>query len=337
MQPIDNGPGRTVEACPTGPAALPRRRLLKLAALGTLTAAAAAPGLPALADTPATPCAQVDTCGASPELVAFMTALFEAKTRRDVAATMAFFSPDLVTYIDAVLGWDIAGHDALQGVFAQYMPTWPDTARSYPTRIVGDMQGGAFVAFVDTPELFGGELRILAAIDFKDGKIVRWVDHWDSRDWPNAYGLEKSTLGDYRETQVANAASARMTDVAHGLFAAMAAGAGDAAAALLSDDVVFEDMALRSQLLGQGAVQAYLGRALPMLPYGPGASPRHVVGSDNGGAIEWTAAPNAPFNTGVTGVYLDADGRITRLITVYDGDLYDTAQLAAMAAAVLNI
>jgi hypothetical protein len=33
---------------------------------------------------------------------------------------------------------------------------------------------------VDTPELFGGELRILAAIDFRDGKIVRWVDYWDA-------------------------------------------------------------------------------------------------------------------------------------------------------------
>jgi hypothetical protein len=30
---------------------------------------------------------------------------------------------------------------------------------------------------VDTPELFGGELRILAAVDFADGKIIRWVDY----------------------------------------------------------------------------------------------------------------------------------------------------------------
>lgn len=335
MKPIETGPGRTVEACPTGPAALPRRRLLKLAALGTL--AAAAPGLPAGAGTRAAPGAPVDTSGASPELAAFMTAFFEAKTNRDVAATMAFFSPDLVTYIDAVLGWDIAGHDALQDVFARYMPNWPATARSYPTRIVGDMQGGAFVAFVDTPELFGGELRILAAIDFADGKIVRWIDHWDSRDWPNAYGIEKAALGDYRETQLAQAVSAPMSDAAHGLFAAFAAGEGNAAAALLSDDVVFEDMALRAQLHGRSAVQAYLGRALPMLPFGPGASLRHVVGSDSGGAAEWTAAPDAPFNTGVTGVALDADGRIARLTTVYDGGLYDSAQLASMAAAVLNI
>lgn len=28
---------------------------------------------------------------------------------------------------------------------------------------------------VDTPELFGGELRILTAIEFVDDKIVRWI------------------------------------------------------------------------------------------------------------------------------------------------------------------
>ena len=38
----------------------------------------------------------------------------------------------------------------------------------------------------DTPELFGGELRILAAIDFADGKIVRWVDYWDSSAFDDA-------------------------------------------------------------------------------------------------------------------------------------------------------
>jgi hypothetical protein len=51
---------------------------------------------------------------------------------------------------------------------------------SYPTRISGDMHS-AVVAFTDTPELFGGEIRILAAIDFKDGKVVRWIDYWDGR------------------------------------------------------------------------------------------------------------------------------------------------------------
>jgi hypothetical protein len=32
---------------------------------------------------------------------------------------MAFFSPDLVSYIDATLGWDFDSYDALRGVFEQ--------------------------------------------------------------------------------------------------------------------------------------------------------------------------------------------------------------------------
>lgn len=327
------GLGRTEEIRLSEPVQPQRRRFLQAAALGSI--AGLAGGVPARATTVAAPHSGVDTVGASPELVAFMTAFFDAKTARDVDATMAFFSPDLVTYIDAVLGWDLAGYDAVRDIFEQYMPNWPDTARSYPTRIVGDMQGGAFVAFTDTPELFGGELRLLAALDFRDGRILRWIDHWDSRDWPNAYGLAKSPLTDYREVEVA--ASPAMRSVSETLFAAFAAGRADAMGDVLSEDVVLEDMALRSQLLGRTAVLAYLDRALPALPYGTGAAVRHVTGSDGGGAIEWTAAASAPVRTGVTGILLDADGRVARLTTVYDGGLYEREAIAPLAAAVLNI
>ena len=65
-------------------------------------------------------------------------------------------------------------------IFEKYMPTWPPSGLSYPTRISGDMHS-AVVAFTGTPELFGGEIRILAAIDFKDGKVVRCIDYWDGR------------------------------------------------------------------------------------------------------------------------------------------------------------
>jgi len=33
----------------------------------------------------------------------------------------------------------------------------------------------------DTQELFGGEIRSLAPIDIKDGKVIRWIDYWDGR------------------------------------------------------------------------------------------------------------------------------------------------------------
>jgi hypothetical protein len=44
-------------------------------------------------------------------------------------------------------------------IFEQFMPKWPPTGLSHPTRVSGDMHP-AVVAFTDTPELFGGEIRI---------------------------------------------------------------------------------------------------------------------------------------------------------------------------------
>ena len=80
---------------------------------------------------------------------------------------MKHFSPHLVTYTDATLGWPLDGFDAVKNIFLQYKPK---TGLSYPTRIIGGANS-AVVAFTDTPELFGGELRILGAVDFKDGEI----------------------------------------------------------------------------------------------------------------------------------------------------------------------
>ncbi len=96
---------------------------------------------------------------------------FETKTSRDVQGTMSFFSPHLVTYTDATLGWDLAGYDAVEALFQRYMPTWDPRARSYLTGAWSN-ETSALLQMVDTPELFGGELRILAAVDFADDKIV---------------------------------------------------------------------------------------------------------------------------------------------------------------------
>ncbi len=94
---------------------------------------------------------------------------------------MKHFAPNVV-YIDAILGWPFYNHADLKAVLKQFMPKWPDTAKSYPTRVLGDMNS-AVIEFTDTPELFGGEGRVYAAIDFKDGKIVRQVDYWDGRNF----------------------------------------------------------------------------------------------------------------------------------------------------------
>ena len=106
-------------------------------------------------------------------------AFFDTKTSCDVDGTMIYFAPDAPTYIDATLGWVFDSHGALRSVFEQYMPNWGPPARSYATRVLAN-ETSALVHMVDTPELFGGELRVLAAIDLEDGKIVRWVDYWDA-------------------------------------------------------------------------------------------------------------------------------------------------------------
>ena len=115
-----------------------------------------------------------------------MEDFFRTKTSCDVAGTMSFFAPDLATYTDATLGWDIDSFEALQAILEQYMPNWGPPARSYFTAIFSN-DNSALIQMVDTPELFGGELRILAAVDFAGGRIVRRVDYWDAttfRRWP---------------------------------------------------------------------------------------------------------------------------------------------------------
>src|SRR5262249_25529752 len=102
-------------------------------------------------------------------------------------ATSDHFSEARLTYIDATLGWPFYSKKGMTDIFELYMPKWPATGLSYPTRISGDFHS-ALIAFTDTPELFGGEIRILAAVDFKDGKVVRWIDYWDGR----SFGAESA-------------------------------------------------------------------------------------------------------------------------------------------------
>jgi hypothetical protein len=121
-----------------------------------------------------------NTSHATPQVAAFFKSYFTAKSEHKPVPTTDHFSEAHLTYIDAALGWPFYNKKGMTEIFEQFMPKWPPTGLSYPTRISGDMHS-AVVAFTDTPELFGGEIRILAAIDFKDGKVVRWIDYWDGR------------------------------------------------------------------------------------------------------------------------------------------------------------
>ena len=263
-----------------------------------------------------------------------MEDFFRIKTAGDVAGTMSFFSPDLVTYSDATLGWDIDSFEALQAIFAQYMPNWSPPARSYSTGTFSN-EHSALIHMVDTPELFGGELRILAAVDFSNGKIVRWVDYWDATAFDTDLYAQMRTPADVFPTDlkdgaVATQAAPEVVAAATALQSAFAAGDADAAASSLHTDVALVDMTMRTRLLGRIETSAYLARALANVPYGTGSALRHVVGGRRGGGFEWTAADGL---VGLTAIQLDADGMISRVTSVYDGRQVPVERRAAILAA----
>ena len=251
-------------------------------------------------------------------LIERMEEFFRIKTAGDVAGTMSFFSPDLVTYSDATLGWDIDSFETLQAIFEQYMPNWVPPARSYSIGTFSN-EHSALIHMVDTPELFGGELRILANVDFLDGKIVRWVDYWDATPFDADLYAQLRVPADVFPAvvkDVATQAAPEVVAAAEALQSAFAAGDAEAAAALLHTDVAHEDMTMRTRLLGRIETSAYLARVLAKVPYGRGSALRHVVGGRRGGGFEWTAVDGL---VGATAIELDADGLITRVTSVYDG------------------
>src|SRR5262249_30480281 len=261
----------------------------------------------------------VDTTHATPKAAEFFDSFFTAKSRHEVDATMNHFSTTTLTYIDATLGWPLYSHDALKHVFMQYMPKWPPSGLSYPPLILGD-EHSALVAFTDTPELFGGEIRALAAIDIKDGEVIRWIDYWDGRHFGADLAAKLRTPADkfptdFKESTSPDNAAPTIRAVADKLQAAFAGNDGKGAAALFSSDAVYEDMTLHTQVLGRLAIERYLGRALAKMPAGVGSSPLHVVGSDMGGGYEWQAAPDyrASLRRGVSALALDQDGKSTPL------------------------
>lgn len=264
-----------------------------------------------------------DVSRAPASLADFFAAFFAAKNRHSADETMRFFSRDLETYTDSTLGLALDEFDALHDLFAEYMPNWGD-GRSYPVRILGG-PSSAVVAFTDTPELFGGELHLLGAVDLAGGKIVRWVDYWDSS------GFERASFDaisapddvfptDFKDT-AAESADAGFADVARDLHAAFSEGDAVRAEALFTYDAVYEDMALRTQLIGRSAIGRYLGRALEQLPFGPGATPRRVIGGGAGGGLEWAGSAASGVRRGITALELDARGRISRVTVCYDGQL----------------
>jgi ketosteroid isomerase-like protein len=271
---------------------------------------------------------RTDTAPAA-SLQAALGKFFETKTACDVEGTMAYFAPDMAAYIDATLGWDFGSYAALKAVFEQYMPAWAPPARSYASKILAG-EDSALVHMVDTPELFGGELRILAAVDFAGGKIVRWVDYWDSSAYDTGlYHQFRTPAGsfpaDLKDAQVPTRAAAGLVKAATALHQALTTADASAAAAVLHTDVVLADMALRTQVIGRIETTRYLERVLDRVPYGRASTLRHVVGGGDGGGFEWTAGPQAGRLAGITALELDTDGLITAITSVYDSRQIDPA------------
>ena len=275
----------------------------------------------------------VNTSHATPQAASFFKSYFTAKSEHKPVPTTDHFSDAHLTYIDAALGWPFYSKKGMTDLFEQYMPKWPPTGLSYPTRISGDTHS-ALVAFTDTPELFGGEIRILAAIDFKDGKIVRWIDYWDGRSFGAEMAAKFRTPADKFPTNfdydvASDGASAKIKDAAQKLAAAFASGDAKAAAALFSYDAIYLDRALRARVLGKLAIGKYLSRVLATAPYGKGAKLVHVVGSDQGGGYEWTNADSS-VKRGIVAIELNRAGQIDRLDMTWDNGVMSDTDLQAL-------
>ncbi len=312
-----------------------RRSILAIAATMTLVVSAAQI-TSAAGDQMNVVLPKANTEHATPAAADFLRSYFTAKSRRNVEDTVGHFSEEKLTYIDAPLGWLRESYQAQKEVFSRLMPNWPATGRSYPTRILGD-ENSAVVLFANTPDLFGSEIRAMAAVDMENGKVVRWVDYWDGRHFGAERAAQMRTPADrfptdFRETSVRGAASARIDETARKLQAALADGNGTAAAALFSPDAVYEDRTLRTQIVGRIAIARYLNRALDRLPYGVGGSVAHVLGNDLGGGYEWRAAPayRESVRRGITALELGGDGTIERLTTVWDGSVVAEAELGKL-------
>jgi hypothetical protein len=322
----------------------PTRRAV-LGGLGGAGAIAAATVLagttPALASVPSAPFGRLpdppqDVTHATPLLVQQVNSLFRDKTARDVDRFMSHFSQNPLYYTDATLGWYVPGWAALKAVFAQYMPTWPDTARSYATRIIGD-ENSAIVEFTDSPELFGHEIRAIAAVDFRDGLIVREVDYWDGRhfgiDAVNALRTADAQFpATYGEQYIAEQSSPALRRVVDRLRGALADGD---TTGLFAEDAVFEDLALHAGFAGTSAIAAYVNRAFTRLPYGVGTTVRRTLGSGRGGGYEWIG-DGFSGSHGIIAIELDAADRITRFTATWDASRLDDAALATLLADTLE-
>uniref|UniRef100_A0A8H7MZE5 SnoaL-like domain-containing protein n=1 Tax=Bionectria ochroleuca TaxID=29856 RepID=A0A8H7MZE5_BIOOC len=256
---------------------------------------------------------------ASRPLVDFIEGYFTAKNLHQPEAWTPYFHPTEGTYGDAGLG-NLFSQPELSPVIGTFVNAWGPDSRSYPLRIVGDTNS-ALLYMIDTPDMFGDELRILVALDFKDGLIVREVDYWDPRRNTAAKANRvppEQYPSDFASALSSNTTNATLRKVVNQLSSALSKGDYDSAASLLAPDAVLEDFSLRARIDGRLAVEKYLKRAVASLPYGTGSALNHIVGNEKGGAYEWNGTPEAAGRNGITAIELDEGHLITRLTSIWD-------------------
>ena len=262
-----------------------------------------------------------DASRANEEALRFFHDLLRAKSAKNVDATMQFFSRETFTYADGTLGFVFKGWEALHGAYSSMMPGWGD-GESYPVMVWGELENGdgsALVHLVNTPEMFGGEARIFASVDVRRGRVVRWVDYWDSRAFSESQFLGMSDQlafpSDFGEHRSAASAAPTLIATAEAFHLALTGGSAFALGALLHPDVTFEDVALGTARRGLTAVAEHLTAAAVAQPFGRGAQLRRVVGGKRGGAYEWRAANGRP---GITCLSIDGEGGVLRIVAAYD-------------------
>jgi hypothetical protein len=236
------------------------------------------------------------------------------------------------------LGWAWYSWRELYDLFAQLMPTWPETAASYPTRIVGNSDS-ALVFFTDTPELFGHEIRPIGAVNFEHGKIVRWIDYWDGRAFTMTDIVKQRTPADqfptdFGEKGLRVTAPQAIRSAVRALSGALATGVIRDVVSLFHPDARLEDLALHTAVVGRYSIESFLRSALPSLPYGAGATVRHVSGSGQGGGYEWTNR-SAQTPRGITALELDNTGLITQMTSVWDSSLWPEGTIARTQSATI--
>lgn len=259
----------------------------------------------------------VDGSHAEQEAALFFRDFFEAKNSRDVERFLTFFSPDFTAFCDAALGSKRTGWDEVKAMYQQYMPNW-GLGRSYPLRVLGGPKS-AVVFLTNTRELFGGDLYILSSVDLDGGKVQRWTDYWDSAGFDDSKFDSLVRKGpDFASEFGAGRAAAHpeLRAACEALHRGCTEGTG--LDEVFTRDVIWEDLACKSQYIGRAAVTRMLRRSLHDLPFGPGAAIRHVVGGSNGGGYEWIGSASFKQISGIHAIELDDAGLIARVTAAYD-------------------